>query len=162
MNTVNNLSEKQKMHHYMGIEMNIQIWNLLNNKNHSEQDGKRMVMFAKASLFHWKLSPKFQPINEQRGEWMISHVYSVLGNGKEALDHAKIAWSLTKKHKFNGFDLAYAHECLSRAYAASGNNLKCKSWYKKAEQCGDLISDTKDKEIFFGDLNKDPWYDCLT
>ena len=48
-----------------------------------------MVMFAKASLLHWKLSPNFQPVNEQRGEWMISHVYSVLGKGKKELNYLK-------------------------------------------------------------------------
>ena len=127
-------TDNQKLHHYMGIEMNIQTWSLLEKKDRSEQDDMRMVMFAKASLFHWKLSPKFQPVNEQRGEWMISRVYSVLGKGEETLIHAEKTMGLTKKHGLKDFDLAYAYECLARAYAVSGNKKESKIWYEKAKQ----------------------------
>ena len=65
---------EEKLHHYMGIEMNMQTWNLLGEKDRTEQDDTRMLNFAKASLYHWKNSPKFEPVNEQRGQWMISHV----------------------------------------------------------------------------------------
>ncbi len=145
----------------MGIEMNIQTWSLLEKKDRSEQDDLRMVMFTKASLFHWKLSPKFQPVNEQRGEWMISRVYSVMGKGEEALTHAEKTVELTKTHGFKDFDLAYAYECLARAYAVSGNKKERKKWYEKAKQAGDVISDKKDKKIFEGDLKSEPWFDCL-
>ena len=56
------LTEDQKMHHYMGIEMNIQTWNLLSNTNRTDQEDVRMVNFAKASLYHWKLFPQFEPV----------------------------------------------------------------------------------------------------
>jgi hypothetical protein len=157
---MNEFSKEQKFHHYIGIEMNMQTWNLLGKKDRSEQDDIRMVMFANASLFHWKNSPKFQPVNEQRGEWLIAHVYSVLRMGEEAMLHAEKTLKLTEKHGFKDFDLAYAYECLARASAASGNKSECKKWYKKAEQCGELISDKKDKEIFEGDLKSEPWFGC--
>ena len=64
----NTLTDEQKLNHYMGIEMNIQTWNLFGKKDRKEQDDVRMVMFAKSSLYHWQLSPNFQPINEQRGQ----------------------------------------------------------------------------------------------
>ena len=65
-------TDEQKLHHYLGIEMNIQTWNLLGADDRSKQDDIRMINFAKASLYHWKLSPQFESVNEQRGEWMIS------------------------------------------------------------------------------------------
>ena len=43
------VTDEQKMHHYMGIEMNIQTWNLLGKENRNEQDDVRMVNFARAS-----------------------------------------------------------------------------------------------------------------
>ena len=57
--------------------MNIQTWNLLSKDDRSEQDDIRMINFAKALLYHWKLSPKFESVNEQKGGWMISLVYAV-------------------------------------------------------------------------------------
>ena len=75
---MNKCPDDEKMHQYMGIEMNIQTWGLLAKKKRSEQECLRMIMFAKSSLVHWKKSINFQPANEQRGEWMLSRVFSVL------------------------------------------------------------------------------------
>ena len=155
------ITEYQKMHHYMGIEMNIQTWGLLEKKDRSEQGDIRMVMFAKASLFHWKLSPKFHPVNEQRGEWLISRVYSVLGKDEEALIHAEKTMKLTEMFDFKDFDLAYAYEALARANATLGNTDKCKKWWKKAKEAGNLIEGKENKKHFFGDLEMEPWFDSL-
>ena len=40
------VTEEQKMHQYMGIEMNIKTWNLLGKEDRNEQDDVRMVNFA--------------------------------------------------------------------------------------------------------------------
>ena len=72
------VTDEQKMHHYMGIEMNIQTWNLLGKEDRNEQDDARIVNFAQASLYHWRKSHKYERVNEQRGQWMLSHVYAVL------------------------------------------------------------------------------------
>ena len=151
-----------KIHHrYLGIELNIQTWHLLSKDKRTDDDNIRMINFAKASLFHWRKSDKYDNINEQRGQWMISHVYAVLGKADEALSFAKQTLRITKKENLEDFDLAYAYECLARAHAASGNEKKSKNWYKKAKHAGELISGKKDKEIFEGDLKSEPWFDCL-
>lgn len=154
------MSDEQKMHHCMGIEMNIQTWKLLDKKDRNEKDNARMINFANASIYHWRKSPKYKPVNEQRGQWIISHVYAILGNGEEALIYAEETLRLTEKHRFKDFDLAYAYESMARAYAASGNKIECENWWKKSRKAGNLISDNEDKKIFDGDLNSGPWYDC--
>ncbi len=145
----------------MGIEMNIQTWNLLEKKDRKKQGDTRMINFAKASLFHWQLSPKFKPVNEQRGWWMISHVYAVLGMGTESLESAKKTMDLTKQHGFKDFDLAYAYEALARANAALGNNEECNKWYEQAKKAGEQINKIEDKKMFDGDLNGGPWFGLL-
>ena len=157
---VTEYTDDQKMHHYMGIEMNIQTWNLLSKKDRNEQDDARMINFAKASLYHWRKSPKYLPVNEQRGQWMISHVYAVLGKGEEALNYAEETLRLTEEHGLKDFDLAYAYECMARAYAAMGNNEECKKWWEKAKSAGELIQDKEDKKYFNGDFEAGPWFDC--
>ena len=57
-------TDEQKMHQFMGIEMNIQTWNLLGKENRDEKDNLCMINFAKSSLYHWKKSPKYEPVNE--------------------------------------------------------------------------------------------------
>ena len=153
-------TDEQKMHQFMGIEMNIQTWNLLGKDDRNEQDDVRMLNFAQASLYHWRLSPKFEAVNEQRGRWMISHSFAVLGKGKEALENAQESMRLTELHDLKDFDLAYAYEAMARSHAASGNKNECNNWLKKAEKAGNLINRTEDKKIFEGDLNAEPWFEC--
>ena len=153
-------TDEGKMHHYLGIEMNIQTWNLLGKDDRNEKDDDRMINFAKASLYHWRFSPKFEPVNEQRGNWLISRVYAVLSKGKEALSYAQETLRLTEEHGFKDFDLAYAFEAMARAHAALGNKEKCKEFKIKAIEARDLISGKEDKKHFDGDLESDPWFGC--
>ena len=161
MATKNQFTEDQKLHHYMGIEMNIQTWNLLGKDNRNEQDDQRMISFAKASLFHWRLSPKYLPVNEQRGQWMISRIYAVLGKGEEAMKYAKETLRLTEEHGFKDFDLAYAYESMARAHAAMANNEDCGKWYNKALNAGELINGAEDKKYYKSDLKSGPWFNCI-
>ena len=154
------VTEEQKMHHYMGIEMNIQTWNLLGKENRNEQDDVRMVNFARASLYHWRKSHKYDSVNEQRGQWMLSHVYAVLGKGEEALSCGKQVSRLTQEQDLKDFDLAYSYEALARANAAIGNKKECAKWLEKAQEVGTLISKEEDKKYFVSDLDNAPWFGC--
>ncbi len=159
-NKVSDFTDEQRMHHYMGIEMNIQTWNLLIKEDRDEQDDARMIHFAKASLYHCRKSPKYEPVNEQRGQWMISRVYSVLGKGEEALQFAEETMHLTTKHGLIDFDLAYAFEAKARANAALGNKEECKKYYQMAVEASKQIKAAEDKKYFDTDLNAEPWFGC--
>ena len=137
----------------MAIEMNNQTWSLLDKKDRNEQDDIRMINYAKTSLYHWKKSDKYSIVNEQRGKWLISHVYAILGKSDEALSYAKETLKITEDNNLKDFDLAYAYEAMARAYSISNNQNKSKEWYKKAKIAGDLIEGEKDKEYFLLDLN---------
>ena len=152
--------DEQKMHHYLGVEMNIQTWNLLGKENRTEQDDVRMINFSKASLYHWRKSHKYEPVNEQRGQWMLSHVYAVLGRGEEALSHAQETSKLTKEQDLKDFDLAYSYEALARANAVLGNKNECAKYLEKAQETGSLISNEEDKKYFISDLESAPWFGC--
>ena len=154
------ITNEQKMHHYMGIEMNIQTWNLLEKENRNNQDDIRMVNFAQASLYHWRKSHKFESVNEQRGQYTLSRVYAVLGKGKEALSYAEETSRLTIEQDLKDFDLAYSYEALARANAAVGNNNECTKWLEKAQEAGTLIQGEEDKKYFILDLESAPWFAC--
>ena len=135
----------------MAIEMNNQTWSFLDKKDRSDQDDVRMINYAKASLYHWRKSDKYSIVNEQRGQWLISHVYAILEKSDKALSYAKKTLKITEDNNLKDFDLAYAYESMARAYSISDNQNKSKKWYKKAKNAGDLIEG--DKEYFLLDLN---------
>jgi hypothetical protein len=152
-------NDEQKMHHYMGRQMNNQTWRLLGKTDRSEDDDEKMVYFAKASLYHWRKSPQFEPVNEQRGQWMIAHVFAVLNRGEEALTHAETCMDITMNESLKDFDLAYAYECKARAYASLGQSEKMNKCFLNAKAAGETIKKDTDRKLFFSDLQREPWYE---
>ena len=120
----------------------------------------RIVNFSRASLYHWRKSHKYKPINEQRGQWMLSRVYAVLDKGKEALSYANEVLRLANEHDLRDFDLAYSYEALACANPALGNKKECVKWLEKAQEAGTLIQSEEDKKYFISDLESAPWFDC--
>ncbi|NQU68134.1 MAG: tetratricopeptide repeat protein [Candidatus Marinimicrobia bacterium] len=153
-------TEEQKFHHYMGIELNNQTWNLLGKDNRGDKDNQRMIQFAQGSLYHWLLSPLFEKINEQRGEWMISHVFAVLGQGEQALVSAEKCMALTTEFGFEDFDLGYACEGMARAHAASGNDTVAIDYFEKAKAAAEQVKGDEDRKQYLSDLESGPWFDC--
>ncbi len=151
-------SREERMHHYLAIELNMQTWNLLEKTVRTDQDNQRMMQFAYGSLYHWQHSPHHQPVNDQRGEWMLSRVFAVLGDGESALKHAEECYSLTQKHKLDGFDLAYAYEALARAYALLKDVEKARHYYSGAVSASERIEKSDDRDLFISDLRSEPWF----
>ena len=147
------------MHQSLAINLNQETWGLLEREDRTDNDDQRMITFAKGSLYHWQRSPNCRPVNHQRGEWLISHVYAVLNRGKEALFHAEICMDITMNESLIDFDLAYAYECKARAYAALDSPQKMNKCYSNAKASGGKIKKNKDKKLFFSDLYSEPWYD---
>jgi pentatricopeptide repeat protein len=150
---------KNECHKIFAIELNNIVWGLLGKTERSEDEVNEMINAAHASLYHWSLIGT--ELNLQRGEWMCSHVYAVLGRGKSALYHAERCLMYTEKNSFLDFDLAYAYESLARAHAASGNIEEAKDYFEKALKAGNVIKKEEDKKLFMSDLNTGPWYGIL-
>jgi hypothetical protein len=101
--------------------LNREVWDLLAVAGRSAEQAQQMIHAAHASCRLWL--DVGAGLNQQRGEWLIAHVYTVLGHAEPALRHAERCMLLTERHRdeMEDFDLAYAHEGLARAAALSGN-----------------------------------------
>ena len=124
-------------HHYLGIEMNQQVWTLLGKDDRDDRDNCRMEHFALASLYHWERSLRYTPINAQRGHWLLARVYAVLSRPDASLLHAEKCLSLTRELDLNDFDLAYAHEAWPEPMHRPGMWTKLKpntDWLQKPEE----------------------------
>lgn len=137
---------------------NGQVWKLLGNTDRSSEEDEEMVRAAFASLYHWTYAGT--ETHHQRGEWMIAHVYTVLGDAGPALKHAQRCLELTKAHKgqMQDFDIAYAYEGMARANALAGDAETAKKYLELAKSAGEDIADAEDKEWFVGDLAGGEWY----
>lgn len=105
----------------LAIKLFNETWDLIEKENRSMDEEALMIHKAHASLYHWLQAGT--PLHEQRGEWMVSHVYAVIGRYEPAIYHAKRCMALTQQHKFDDFDLTFAYEALARAYLTSDYEL---------------------------------------
>ncbi|MFX1453275.1 MAG: hypothetical protein ACFFCM_20745 [Promethearchaeota archaeon] len=136
-------------------------WDFLDKKDRTEEDNLNMIHTVHTSRYHWGIlvsEGKGGPINLQRGEWIISRVYSILKHGEPALYHAKKCLELTEENDIGDFDLAFAYEAMARASALSKNKKEFEKYFKLAKEAGEKIKKKGDKDYFFEDLNGGPWY----
>ena len=143
-------------HHKFAVEFNSYVWKLLTKEERTEKDDELMVLAANASCLHWIMIG--QPINQQRGHWLLSRVYTVLNKAALALEHAEKCYLLTEEFKFDDFDLAYSYEAMARALALSGNMDKAQKFYSLAIEQSNKIKDEEDKKYFMGDFETGNWF----
>jgi hypothetical protein len=56
-------------------------------------------------------------------------------------------------NEISDFDLAFAYEALSRAYAVAGEGDKSREYIELAQAAGEQIEDEGNREYFMGELS---------
>ena len=150
---------ENEAHHHFAQSCNQGVWELVAKVNRTPADDAEMLDAAHASLFHWRYVGT--GVHQQRGEWLISHVYALLGNGAGALRHAERCLALTADYQSEmaDFDVAYAYLGVARAHAILGNQADAQKYLTLAEAAGKAILDDEDRAIFTNDLVSGNWYD---
>ncbi|HEX3202327.1 MAG TPA: SRPBCC family protein [Actinomycetes bacterium] len=97
-----------------------------------------------------------------RGEWLVSHVYAVLGRPEPALHHARRCLELADGPGVADFDTAYAAEAMARALACAGDLDQAAGWHSRATAAGATVTDDEDRKIFTEDLATGPWFGLRT
>jgi hypothetical protein len=149
-------------HKYFAISYHQEVWQLLEKKDRSSLDNERMIHAAHASCRHWL--EVGEAVNQQRGEWMISHAYSVTGQGSQGLKHAErcLAITFSNEEQVKDFDWSYAYESVARAHVVLGQSQLAKAYWKLAKTAGEKISDEQDKKVWDADFEKGPWQNLET
>ena len=142
----------QQAHLHFAKSLNGRVWELLQATERTVEEDAEMVHAAHASLYHWLQVGT--GVHHQRGVWLISHIYAVLGDAVQALAYARRCLELTKEHRVEmaDFDVAYAYEGMARALALSGDLEQAEAYRQQAEAAGAAIMDDEAKAIFMGDL----------
>lgn len=137
-------------HKKLASQLFNQTWDLLDKENRTKSEDALMIHKAHASMYHWMQDST--PLHFQRGEWMISHVYSSLGMSESALYHAKRCLDLTLENKIDDFDLTFAYEAIARAYSIQ-NKDKAKEYIQLAKKSLDQIKKPEDRQYAESQIN---------
>jgi hypothetical protein len=147
------------VHRFFAVQYHGRTWELLDKAERSSEENECLADYAHASLAHWRVAGT--AVHYQRGIWLLSRVYAVLGDPELALLYARRVLELTEEHLdvLEKFDQAFAFECMARAHALAGNVVEAQIYLKSAQQAGEEIPDKEDREVFFRELNGGDWND---
>ncbi|MBX3458886.1 MAG: hypothetical protein KF696_02835 [Planctomycetes bacterium] len=138
--------------------LNAIAWALMQKQGRTPQDNEKMLYAAFASAFHYLEVGDVE--HHQRAEWLISRVYSVLGNGREAVRHAKRCLQLSEQHadEIEDFDQAFAYEAMARAHAVEGDSQQSEKYFRLAIEHGRAIKDEKNRKVFEAEFKAGDWH----
>lgn len=143
--------------HQFAVNFHTKTWEMLEKSDRTDDDNARMINYAHASLALWYAAGT--AARHQRGEWLLSRVYAVLGEGKLAVYHAHRCMQLLEGNELEmaDFDFAFAYEAVARALAMSGDIVEAQKFFEKAKKAGEKIKEQDDRETFFAELNGGNW-----
>jgi len=105
-------------HEHFSVFAFNETWRLLEQKTLSEEEEEKMLQLAMTSYFHFSQNTKVSSENLSVSAWLISRVFSTLGDAQQALRWAKRAdFNLKKGTNSALYYKAYVHEAFGRAYS---------------------------------------------
>jgi hypothetical protein len=148
--------DKEKWHKKQSVDLFNGTWNYLDKKDRTPEEDDLMVNLSHASRYHWGVRVEkgwdATPINLGRGDWQLSRVYAVLGDGKRAVHYGKNYLDICEKEGIKDWDLAYAYEALARGYAVAGEAKNKDKYLTLAKKALDDVKDKQTKDMILGDL----------
>jgi hypothetical protein len=144
------MTENKDLHRKFAVDCFNGTWDLIEKQDRTPQDDARMIHMAHASRFHW--GEIGTPLNFARGDWQISRVYAILGQGLNAQFYADRCIRLCIEHQIGDFDLAFAYESAARDHALIENYDEMNKYLSLANEAGQAIEKKDDRKYFFSEL----------
>jgi hypothetical protein len=146
---------EQEWHRKQAVDLFNFTWTLIDKPDRTSNDDDQMIHAAHASRYHWSISGTI--VNFLRGDWLIAHVYTILGLAQSALYHAQHCLDQCLADDIGDFDLAYAYEAIARARACAGQTAEAQQYKQIADNAAKQIAEEEDRRQFQKDLAAGPW-----
>ena len=149
------------IHRWLGVHLNNEAWKIIDEWGTEPDDQPRReeaLYRAYASVYHWMQVGN--PINQGRGEHLVSRTAVLVGFPELAIRHASRYLELIEAHPdlAEDWDHAFAHEAMARALAMAGEVELARMEMLEAEQLCDLIAEEEDRAIVAAELAREPWF----
>lgn len=145
-------------HRAQAVTANNSVWELLNGRDHTDDEADELLQRAYAAAYHWKRATGSTAVNMARASWLVSRAHVVLGHGEVALHHAERSRHFVERAAGDAadFDRGYVHEARARALACLGRMDEANESYRLADAVE--VADDDDRSIYRGDLRAEPWF----
>lgn len=143
----------QAFHKKQAVDTFNQTWDLLDKEDRTDEDGLLMIHKAHTSRYHWGQVESGGPKQYATGEWQISRVYAVMGNGQSALYHGQASLRYCEEGALEPFDYAFAYEAIARAYALLNDKDQANAFLAKGKEVAGKIDNADNQAYYLNELN---------
>jgi hypothetical protein len=154
--------EERDLHRWFGVALNNGIWDKLEDESvgpdMAPEERERLLYSAYASAYHWMNVGT--AANHARGEHLIARTALKVGYAEEGLRHARRCLELVEQHPdvMEDWDVAFAHEALARALAATADVGAAESHLATAIELTEALGEGEDRRILETELARPPWF----
>lgn len=144
-------------HRSQAVAANNSIWELLTKATRTAQEDEELLRRAYTAAYHWQRTDSAGPENEARAAYMIAKSLLATGQPSRALITAQHCLEVCLEHGLVDFDLAYAHEVLTRALLALDRITEAGEAWANAQAVA--VAEAEDRQLIeadFADLLQDP------
>jgi hypothetical protein len=149
-------------HRRLGVDLNNATWDRLDagdvDAGSPARDREALLYGAYATAYHWMQSGT--PVHQARAEHLISRTALRVGLADVALAHARRCLELLEENPdlAEDWDLAFAHEALARAHAATGDPESGRRHRSEAVGRTEAITDPEERAIVEAELGRGEWF----
>ena len=128
-------------------DLNNRAWRLAEKPSRTKAEDREMLDAANAAADHWgKMGDELE---RARAAVLLGQVHALLGDGKQALHHAREAFAYVTEHEDTpGWQVAFAHAVMANAAAANGELSLHRTHYQRAKTLGSALNDDDERAIF--------------
>lgn len=122
-------------------------WRLAEKVSRTPAENEEMLKAAKAAAQQWDKDG--DEMERARGSILLGQVHALLGDGKQALHHARAAFAyVTENGDCPAWQVAFAHAVMANAAAAHGDGSLHKTHYQHAKALGSALTDDDERALF--------------
>lgn len=146
----------EKWHRKQAVDLFNATWTYLSKEKRTKEEDDTMVNLSHASRYHWGVRVENNwdatLINLGRGDWQLSRVYAVIGDGNRAVHYGKTYLDICKKEGIKDWDLAYAYEAIARGYAVAGDEKNKTKYIDLAKKATAEVEGKEARDMLESDL----------
>ncbi len=143
----------QEAHRYFSTMCFNQTWEILEKESRSPEEEDLMVQLSQASYYHWRQRNDFKPENISVALWLISRVYSVLNQSRNARIYGQRCLQYSQANNLKPFYIGYAYEALTRAETSAMNREQAQDFLRLAEEMLTKVGEKEENALLKADLN---------
>ena len=128
-------------------DLNNRAWRLAEKPSRTAAEDREMLDAANAAAAHWGKAG--DELDRVRAAILLGQVHALLGDGKQALHHAREAFAYVTEHEDTpAWQVAFAHAVMANAAAANGELSLHKTHYQRAKTLGSALTDDDERALF--------------